>query len=352
MKITQEELINQAEQAVQTCLDGVPFLKIQEIDKNVAKGGVQADLLVKLASTSGTRYLICEAKTSGQPRFAREAINQILLYREAFPNAYWIFLAPYVSPKTAQTCAEEGIGYVDLSGNCRLCFGEVYIEKEGRPNKFTEKRGLRSLFTPKATRILRVLLNDPKKAWKVADLAEEADISLGQVTKVKKLLADREWLSKEAKGIELSEPRELLAEWAKNYTYRDNQVRNYYSMQTLSEIEESLAKACISNGVNYAVTGFSGAARFAPAVRFQRMMAYVSNDLEEIQTELSLKEVTSGANVSLMIPYDEGVYYRSEIFDGVRVVSPIQLYLDLQGYRGRGEEAAETLLERVILPSW
>jgi hypothetical protein len=81
-------------------------------------------------------------------------------------------------------------------------------------------------------------------------------------------------------------------------------------------------------------------------------MAYVSGVTEEIERDLKLKRVTTGANVSLMIPYDEGVYYRSKVFDGVRVVSPIQLYLDLKGYRGRGEEAAEALLERVILPSW
>ncbi|UCF00742.1 MAG: hypothetical protein JSV14_10015 [Deltaproteobacteria bacterium] len=358
MKVSQEELINRAEKAIRACLDGVPFLKIKEVSKERLKGTaqtdllIQPDLLIQVVSPSGTRNLIFEAKTSGQPRLAREAIYQMLRYREAMPNAYGVFLAPYVSPKTAQICADEGVGYVDLSGNCRLCFGEVYIEKAGRPNKFTEKRGLRSLFSPKATRILRVLLNDPKVAWKVAKLAEESDVSLGQVTKVKKLLADREWIRKVAQGIELSDPRELLAEWTENYTYRANEVLDYYSMQTISEIEASLASVCGGRRVDYALTGFSGAARFAPAVRFQRLMAYVSGITEEIETDLKLKRVTTGANVSLLIPYDEGVYYGAKVFEGVRVVSPIQLYLDLKGYRGRGEEAAEALLERVILPSW
>ncbi|MEE9530391.1 MAG: type IV toxin-antitoxin system AbiEi family antitoxin [Syntrophobacteria bacterium] len=352
MKITGEYLINQAEEAVKACLDGVPFIKIQEISKEVARGDVQADLFVKLASPSGTRNLILETKTNGQPRFAREAISQLLRYREVLPGAYGVFLAPYISQKAAQICTDEGIGYMDLSGNCRLCFGEVYVEKDGRPNKFSEKRNLQSLFSPKASRIVRVLLTDPQKAWKVAELADEAVVSLGQVSYVRKLLTDREWVRKTAEGINLSKPEELLAEWAENYTYRDNQVRDFYSLQTISEIETSLAEVCDRFGVEYALTGFSGAARFAPAVRFQRMMAYVSILTDEILAELKLKEVTSGANVSLLIPYDEGVYYGSEVFDGVRVVSPIQLYLDLKGYRGRGEEAAEALLERVILPLW
>jgi hypothetical protein len=34
------------------------------------------------------------------------------------------------------------------------------------------------------------------------------------------------------------------------------------------------------------------------------------------------------------------------------MVSPVQVYLDLIGYRGRGEEAANVLLEQVIERTW
>ncbi len=67
---------------------------------------------------------------------------------------------------------------------------------------------------------------------------------------------------------------------------------------------------------------------------------------------LSLKRVTSGANVTLLTPYDEGVYYGSREFNGIQVASPIQVYLDLAADRGRGEEAAKELMEKVIRPSW
>jgi len=56
--------------------------------------------------------------------------------------------------------------------------------------------------------------------------------------------------------------------------------------------------------------------------------------------------------VSLLTPYDEGVFYATRDCEGIRVVSPIQLYLDLHGFRGRGEEAAKVLLEEVITPQW
>jgi hypothetical protein len=35
-----------------------------------------------------------------------------------------------------------------------------------------------------------------------------------------------------------------------------------------------------------------------------------------------------------------------------KIVSLIQIYLDLKSYKGRGEEAAEVLLRDVIKPKW
>jgi hypothetical protein len=71
-----------------------------------------------------------------------------------------------------------------------------------------------------------------------------------------------------------------------------------------------------------------------------------------IATGCRLKPVTSGANVSLLAPYDAGVLAGEKKVDGIRVVSPVQLYLDLKSFRGRGEEAAQALLEQVMEPSW
>ncbi len=86
------------------------------------------------------------------------------------------------------------VGYIDLAGNCRLSFDNVYIEQEGRPNLFSEKRDLRTLYSPKAERVLRALLHGPGKIWKIKELAEAVEISLGQASNVKKLLNDREWI--------------------------------------------------------------------------------------------------------------------------------------------------------------
>ncbi len=351
MKISERELAKRVEEALFSCLERVPFLKIKDIEQERGQKAAKPDLLIILEGPEGSRTFMAEVKKTGQPRVAREAVNQLLSLSQAFPQALPVFIAPYISPTAAEICEKAGVGYIDLSGNCRLCFQEVYIEKTGNPNIFSEKRDLRSLYSPKAENVLRVLLLAPGKAWKIQELAEEAGVSVGLVAKVKSLLVNREWLS-EANGLAIAEPEKLLSEWAKNYNFRKNLVRDYYSLKSIPEIEVELAKLCQKEKLTYALTSFSGAARLAPAVRYQRVFAYMEETEKDIAGLLNLKEVSSGANVSLLTPYDEGVFYGSQVIDDVRIASTIQIYLDLKTYRGRGEEAADILLEQVIRKKW
>jgi len=351
MKLTEQEIKQKTWEALVNCTSGIPFLKEPPAPVELSRGDEGPDLAAKLSLPEEEQRILFECKSIGQPRVARNAVNQILRYLERYPGYYGVFAAPYISPKSAEICSQEGIGYLDFAGNCRLSFGRIYIERKGTENPFAERRDLRSLYSPKASRILRVLLTDPKRVWKVEGLAEEADVSLGLVSKVKALLTDREWIIIQRDGLRLSEPEALLHEWSQNYSFRKNEVRDFYSLRTVSEIESQIPEALSGKSVKYALTGFSGAARFAPAVRYQRVMTYVEAP-EDIASLLGLKPVTSGASVSLLVPYDEGVFYGTRDIDGILVASPVQVYLDLVGYRGRGEEAAKEVFEQVIRPTW
>ena len=352
VKVTEQRLVEEAEKALRECLERVPFLSIKRVQREPRLGSVPPDIALKLKTPDGEQMVLVEVKTSGQPRVVREAVNQLLQFQSKIPEAYGVLVAPYISPQSAQISTENGIGYVDLAGNCRLSFRRLYVEREGRPNLTPQRRDLRSLYSPRTTRVLRVLLLDPKKIWKLQPLAQEAGVSLGQVYNVKKLLADREWIRTDAEGLRLVEPGPLLTEWSQNYTYRRNAARDFYSLDAPPEIERRLATACRDGGIRYALTGFSAAARLAPIVRYQRVTAYVSGDFGGLVKTLGLKEVPSGANVTLLSPYDEGVFYGAANINGIRIVSSVQAYLDLIGFRGRGEEAATFLLEQVIQRQW
>ena len=338
-------------QALEAVLDEIPFLSNVEIERRPQP----PDFTLQVETPAGTQTLLIEVKSSGQPRQARQAVAQLLRYLNNQPDAYGIFVAPYVSERAPAVCKEAGIGYLDLGGNCRLVFDHVFIEKKGIPNQYPERRERReqrSLYTPKASRMLRVLLDDPSRHWRMKNLAEEAHVSLGHVANVKQLLLDREWLRDDKEGLYLAEPAALFSEWAENYRQRRSLVHDFYSFDAPGEIEQRIGEACRDAGVRYALTAFSGAERLAPFVRYQRATAYVEENLEEIARDLSLKPVSSGANVQLIEPYDEGIFYGTLCKDDLWVASPVQLYLDLSITKERGDEAAAFLYREMIQPGW
>ena len=357
MKISSEtNLLADAKQALKDCLTDVPFCRVEfgPAEGSLADRGF--DVAGRFLLRDGQIPFVIETKSIGQPRFVREAAYTLNRYRSRRPDTYPIFIAPFVANDAAKILEAEGMGYVDLSGNCRLCFDEVYVRCTGNENKFIRRRGLRSLFSPKSERVLRILLDDPARSWKVQDLAREAGISLGQVSNVKRKLEDREWASRVESGLRLSKPDRVLFEWKDNYNLSRSERRDFFTLSRVDEFEQRLASLMKSRAsrsrTGYALTAFSAAARYAPAVRYQRVYAYVSENISQLAQELELKPVESGANVTLITPYDEGVYIGSTDKRGVKVTSPIQSYLDLSQLRGRGEEAAETLLREAIEPKW
>ncbi len=348
----EQEFLQKGETAIQACLDRVPFLKVRAIEVEPLLQGARPDYVARIETTIGNWNLAIEAKSSGQPRIARNAMNQLAQYRNLVPNSYAVFLAPYISETTAKLCEENGVGYIDLAGNCRLSFGQIYIEQRGKENPYSEKRSLRSLYSPKSERILRVLLVARQSSWKVEELAQASEVSLGLVSKVKRLLEDRERLDSHVAGMKLIDPEVVLKEWAEQYRYDKQQVSGYYTFVSGTELEEQVTAVAAECGLRIAFTGFSAAVRYAPAVRYQRSMVFCDGDPSCMAQALNLKRVSSGATLEIVTPYDEGVFYASEERDGIPVVSPVQAYIDLMSQAARGEEAAEAILEGVLRSRW
>ena len=91
----------------------------------------------------------------------------------------------------------------------------------------------------------------------------------------------------------------------------------------------------------------------APYVRPTTIHFYIKNrnKADDIVRRLNLRPTEKGGNVSMVLPYDEGVFYCATKVNGVNVVSKVQLYVDLFNYPARGEEAAEAML-RTLEKEW
>lgn len=353
-------LEQQAVSRIQDAFAEIPFLRAPVFKSEPADTGVDFALTIQTSSASVPRVnrkILCQVKASGQPRIAREAC---LLLAEAVRTqrqAYPVFIAPYISPAAATVCDRYNTGYLDFAGNCRLAFDNVFIKRESFPNPAIQKRDLRSLFSPKAERVLRVLVGSGARTWRTQELADTAAVSLGQVASVKKLLADREWIEVTGTGFQLKSFDEsikpLLDEWITAMRPERVSSQGYYSLKPVPETEALLVEAAQRCDARLSFTGFSAASRFSPAVRYTRVSAYIDAELAAaVAAGAGLKPVPSGANVSLIAPYDAGVFYGNREIAQAPVVSPVQIFLDLSQIKGRGEEAAQSILEETIKPLW
>lgn len=104
--------------------------------------------------------------------------------------------------------------------------------------------------------------------------------------------------------------------------------------------------------MRYALSGLSGAFLLSPFARYHRANVYLEDKVNEFVKSIDLKSVTSGENVTIISHRDDGVFYDVHYFGEVPVVSPIQLYLDLNLLGDRGKEAADYIFKEVIKQQW
>jgi len=350
--ISEKDLLKTAQKSIESVLSEVPFVELKESKTNIRIDNKVIDIVLNAIISGKPAKFILEVKSQGEPRFVRMAIAQIKDYLQNLKDSYGILVAPYFSETSRQICKDAGIGCIDLAGNAFISFKNVFIDRSGRPNPFPVARISKSVFSPKSSRILRVLLSDPSKKWYVEDLSQEASISIGLTSRVKQTLLSEEWIKEEKKRFYLVKPEEVLNQWVNNYSYEKNQGFSFYSGLSEDQLEAAIKRECERRKYRYGLALFSGARKVAPFVRFMRFFSYIEGDIEDIAKALRLKKVESGANVTLLEPYDEGIFYGIQDINGISVISDIQLYLDLKSYKGRGEEAAQAIFEQRIKPKW
>jgi len=371
VKSDRGKLLEAAATTVLDLLRDVPFVTNVEAAQNeILPGGHHADLVVRASVAGEDQTLICEVKASAQPREVRLAILQLnsMSLAGACTEATSVLVAPYLSPKSALICQDAGVGFADFDGNCRIILGRAYIERRTERKRNSLPRGLKSLFAPKATRALRVMLVPPLVSWRIEDLAQEAGISVGHTSNVRRALIDMDWARADKGGLRITQPRELLETWGKSYKRRKPKRESYYTLlhgealhHALHAAAEDLFRSAIPERCNWAysdliLSSHSAAERLAPFASVQTLHAYVSAlGAEALESHLDLSPAPRGANVLLEPISDVGVCYGASPptgHGGVPCTSAIQTYLDLLREGERSEDAAAHLLARKIVPDW
>jgi hypothetical protein len=307
---------------------------------------------------------VIEMKSRLTPMVLEGAIYQVLGYRNelqksgTFTDLYPMVAAPYISDSVQRRCKELGVGYVDLNGTFALIRNDVYVDIVRPATMFKNPQGVKNIFSSRSRRIVRVLLVNPYKAYRLEELASEARLSIGQVFQVTRRLQEDGLLDRTHQGRVLTKPRKLLrlfAQEIKSDYAHNRSVFNAFSETPPAQFAQFLRETCEHKGVRCAFTLASGLEPNERNVREEITAAYLNVSPENLRNDLQLEAVGKGANVMLMMPPESdntdagGVFYRPRnLTNGLTGVNPVQLYVDFTLHGSRGEEQADFLIEHAL----
>ncbi len=350
---TVKTLEARAVDALKAVLNQVPLIRLKGIEWESQAANGQVDILARLSISGKRRTLACEVKTDGQPRHVRVALLQLRNYMaHVSAEVTPVLIAPFLSSQAQALCREQGVSFLDLEGNARLVLDGIFIERSVPSRPAVRRRELRSLFKPKSAGVLRAMLRDPARKWRLAELAEAANVSLGHINNVKVGLLDREWGAVSDNGLFLSEPDMLLDAWRDAYESPAGHRISFYTTLHGSAFDDA-ARRVLGVGPENGraiLASFSAAQWLAPYGRTGTQHFYADQaGLQRLEAALKLSVPSKGENIVVTIPKDEGLLLNTvEPARGAVCTGAVQTYLDLAVSGERGREAAEHLRREIL----
>jgi len=352
-------------------LGQVNWLHGWKVEHQAESARARFDLMATVPLSGGSDAVLCvECKSDFRPSQFDRLRQQAAAAGNLSGGPYiWVLAVPAMSPRVAELCAENGWGWFDLAGNCRIDIpGLLHLECSGRPPVHNRPKPVANLSTREAGRVIRALLC-PENAglrWTQRHMVEHFKAldrpipppSLGLVNKVVRLLRDEAYIEESADGgFRLRDPQKLLFAWRDAYRFDRHKRLNYFSLYNGKKMLDSLVGLNMLEKGNLAYAAFSAAELQAPNVRQPKTWFYVREQaLSAFERCVAAKQVDSGENLVVMVPDDESVFYQVDR-GGVpesrlACTNAVQTYVDVWNCGGRGKEAAEAILEQCLRPSW
>ena len=296
---------------------------------------------------------------SGEPRLLRALLPRLReLGRD---DETWAgFAVPHMGTSGQRICREAGIGFIDCCGNAFLRFNQVVVQIAGHRNKFHAPKRPRTLFNDKATIPLRILLEDPGAWVTTREIAERGGLSLGWVSQVLQQLNSEGYVErKRGGGTKLVDPDRLVGDWLQHYTFEHNAVFPFQireggpgrALQRLRDLQPpQFDRYALTLGAAVALDEGSEPSElhlYLPDLAENREGA-----LESWSDALGLRAAGHGADCFLVGPtYAHGTFFGMRRAHGLRLVSDLQLYLDLYHYPvSDGRQARSAVASRLPFP--
>jgi len=300
--------------------------------------------VLKVTSPGGERLvLLVNATRSIEPRDAQQAARRARSLAESVTGVPMV-AAGYLSPRTRRILEDDNVGYADTTGNLRIESGTpgLFMFLTGLTrDPWPKPSGLQSLRGRGSARAVRAII-DSVPPFGIRELAAKSGASPASLSRAADLL-DREALITRTKRGPITEVdwRGVIERWARDYDQlRSNTVYRFLAPRGLADFEKRL----LGIDVETAATGAFAAQRFSPVAPAKIATVYAENPLA-VADALDLRETEAGTNVILLAPYDRVVFDGMLVRNGLPLVSPSQLAVDLLTGPGREPSQGEAILE-------
>lgn len=321
----------------------IPLLLEEWLDSPVKVRHEHGD--VDVVARAGDQIYVFEVKGTDDVAVLERGIHHLDAYADKMQNAIPVIVAPFIGPKAREFLKRRSQSWMDLSGNADIRGPGLCIVVQGKPNAFAAPGRPSTAFSPKASRLSRVMLMEPEKWWLQTELVDATELSAGYVSKVVGRLEEDGLVERRDRGpIRPKDPTLLLDAWLQVYDFSQHEISRYHALgNTGAAVLSRLAASLNERGdLSWAATGLAASWQIDRFADFRLVTIYVSKPLLDPE-HLSLRPVERGENVWVVVPRDEGVLHGSQELKGVRCAHPIQVYLDLAGHPERANEAASHL---------
>jgi hypothetical protein len=303
------------------------------------------DAILDVTGPDGAKVrLSVEAKIGLVPR----AVADLKIRLDGYSSDPGLVISPFLSRSTRERLRAGNLNFLDLTGNVRLVLARpgLYVETQGAEQDPSPKRQPgRSLRGAKAARIVRALC-DVRPPLAISALAAQAKVDISYASRLVEWLSREALLERRPRGpVQSVDRAALIRRWAQDYeVLARNDARGYLDPRGLDNLTRGLSEGAIRG--RYALTGSIAANRIAPIAPARLAMLYVDN-VESMAAALNLRPTETGANVMLLVPFDDVVFQRTWKDGGLTIVAASQAAVDLLTGPGRAPSEAEAILERL-----
>lgn len=360
MRLTTEQIV----QSLKSTDGNYAPLMINSLQEQVSLlGGSQVDAIMDCSIQNGPSFkAVVEIVPVATPQNILMAAQLLKTYvsKDEQADKIPLLVAPYIGTKQAKILADNGISWLDLSGNMSIrVSNRIYIERTGKPNRFPDTAPIKKIFQGTSSLVSRALLLKPEgfsTLYEIVDFINNrnAKVTLSTVSKVLKSLEEELLVNRNKSLISVANPEKLLerlAEGYRNSTERKRRNTYRFVIEGIERLSYGSPNAISAACKEYLACGFYAAQIKGLAATDQITIFVKEIELFRRKAEEELVSITADAefgNAIVTETSDPGVWFNPDMRTVEFVVDDIELYLEMMVDTPRGPKIAEQLKRRIL----